>query len=128
MAHEIGLACPACHETMHITELTCPNCETQLKGNFKVTSLSHLTKEQLQFVEIFIKCRGSIKEVERELKISYPTVRSRLEQVIADMGFPADHAEAEQIAEEQSNVIDSFANGNITFEETLARLKEVKKK
>lgn len=128
MAYEISYACPACEETMEITELTCPSCKTQLKGTFKATNLNRLTKEQLQFVEIFIKCRGSIKEVEKELKISYPTVRSRLEQVILAMGFPVDSQEEDQNLYEQSDVIDSFASGNITFEETIAKLKEAKKR
>jgi hypothetical protein len=126
LAYEVGFACPACHETMEITELTCPNCETQLKGTFKTSGLNRLAKEQLHFVEIFIKCRGNIKEVERELKISYPTVRSRLEQVISDMGFPADYRD-EHVAPEKSDVLDSFADGSITFEETIARLKEARK-
>jgi hypothetical protein len=128
LAYEISYACPVCTETMEITELTCPSCKTQLKGTFKATNLNRLTKEQLQFVEIFVKCRGSIKEVEKELKISYPTVRSRLEQVISAMGFPVDSQEEDQNLYEQSDVIDSFANGNITFEETIAKLKEAKKR
>ncbi len=111
---------------MQVTELTCPACNTQVKGEFTFSKLDRLTSEQLQFVEVFLQCRGNIKEVERELKISYPTVRSRLEQIISDMGYKTDNQEINIAELEQVNVIEAFANGDYTFEETLEKLKGAK--
>ncbi len=113
---------------MHVTELTCPDCKTQIRGTFAATKLDCLNREQLEFVEVFLRCKGSIKEVERELKISYPTVRSRLEQIITNMGYSPAPEDANETFTDQSNVIDAFANGEMTFEETLEKLKGARSK
>ena len=67
--------------------LECPACGSALQGNFTLGRLARLTREQLQFVEVFIRCRGKIKDVEEELGISYPTVVGRLNEVVQAMGF-----------------------------------------
>lgn len=79
--------CPACGSTsFEIQRLRCTSCGTAVEGRFSVSRLATLPDEQIAFVEVFLKCRGNIKEVERELGISYPTVRSRLDKVIALLG------------------------------------------
>jgi hypothetical protein len=70
-----------------VTRLRCQRCGTGIEGSFQLTRLSRLTREQLSFAEIFLKCRGVIREVERELDISYPTVRSRLDDLVRALGF-----------------------------------------
>jgi len=59
------------------------------RGSFALGRFHHLTVEQLEFLETFIKARGNFKDVERELGISYPTVRSRLDAMIRALGFPS---------------------------------------
>lgn len=86
MGHRVS-ACPACgHAEFRIERLACTNCGTAVEGSFSVSRLATLPEEHIAFVETFLKCRGNIKEVERELGISYPTVRSRLDKVIALLG------------------------------------------
>lgn len=75
--------CPVCASKLVIRELACDHCETTINGRFDTTRLGSLNDEQLTFVEVFIRARGNIKEVERELGISYPTVRNKLEQIIS---------------------------------------------
>lgn len=83
--------CPACGNTeFRIERLACTNCGTAVEGRFSVSRLATLPDEHVAFVETFLKCRGNIKEVERELGISYPTVRSRLDKVIALLGLGED--------------------------------------
>lgn len=65
-----------------ISELSCSACGSQVKGTFHLHPFRMLSQEQLAFVETFIFCRGSIREVEKQLGISYPTVRNRLNDVI----------------------------------------------
>ncbi len=129
MALQMAFTCPACQEMMHVTELTCPECRTQVKGAFMATKFDRLNHDQWQFVEVFLRCRGNIKEVERELKISYPTVRSRLDQIITDMGYPVEDQEIDGFSNKNSDrIIDAFANGEMTFEETLQNLKGANQK
>ena len=63
-----------------------------MEGSFPISKLGLLTSDQQQFVEAFLVARGNIKEVEKELGISYPTVRKKLDEVIDALGY-APHAE-----------------------------------
>ena len=87
MGYESPGRCPVCNEGLQIARLECPGCGTAMEGHFEQCRFCKLGKDQRQFAEVFIKCRGNIREVERDLGISYPTVRNRLEQLLAAMGF-----------------------------------------
>lgn len=83
--------CPACGNTQfRVERLACTSCGTAVVGSFSVSRLATLPEEQVAFVETFLRCRGNIKEVERELGISYPTVRSRLDKVVSLLGLAED--------------------------------------
>lgn len=70
--------CPVCGGELVVTRLKCNSCETVIENNFRLSRFDYLSDEELYFTETFIRCRGNIKEVEKELKISYPTVRAKL--------------------------------------------------
>ncbi len=70
----------------------CPDCSISIEGEFAPPALLKLTGAQIDFVEVFIKNRGVIREVERELGVSYPTVRARLDDVITALGYSAKSA------------------------------------
>lgn len=123
MSYPIPLSCPACTKPMRVTELSCPHCETSVRGQFEVSGLHRLNGEQLQFVEVFLRCRGNIKEVERDLKISYPTVRSRLDQVIQSMGYPLQREESSDTSSRREEVLDALGSGELSFEDALNILK-----
>lgn len=74
--------CPLCDAPLRVTELSCTRCETHLRGVFPPTSLARLSQEQQAFIETFVLSRGVIREVERALGISYPTVRARLDSAV----------------------------------------------
>src|ERR1700675_3657585 len=78
----IILKCPSCDGNLTVARLQCPDCAISIEGEFAQPALLKLTGAQIDFVEIFIKNRGVIREVERELGVSYPTVRARLDEVI----------------------------------------------
>lgn len=109
---------------MAITELACPECSTRVQGIFEGPGLYRLTQEQLQFVEVFVRNRGNIREVERDLKISYPTVRSRLDLVIQAMGYPLTERQLESSDADVHRTLDALESGSITFEEALHLVKE----
>lgn len=74
--------CPVCKDRLKIEKLKCNSCGTVIENQFELSKFDYLDDEQLYFAEVFIKCRGSIKDVEKHLGISYPTVRAKLDDVI----------------------------------------------
>ena len=74
--------CPVCDAPLRITELTCVACDTKLHGVFPPSPLARLSRDHQEFMETFLLCRGVIREVERALGISYPTVRARLDAAV----------------------------------------------
>lgn len=80
-------SCPVCGDRLDVTGLACRSCSTAMTGSFEPCRFCRLSPEHLSFVEVFVKNRGNIREIERELGISYPTVRNRLDQVIAALGY-----------------------------------------
>lgn len=122
--HRMPITCPACDSRMAVTELACPECSTRVQGVFEGPGLYRLTREQLQFVEVFLRNRGNIREVERDLKISYPTVRSRLDQVIEAMGYPVTNRPESNTAVEEA--LDALHRGEMSFEEALNIIQERK--
>ncbi len=77
--------CPVCQKKLKITRLNCDKCDTTIESDFELSGIQQLNKEQLRFVETFIICRGNIKDVEKTLGISYPTVRARLDEIIDNL-------------------------------------------
>ena len=117
--------CPVCGDTLEVTRLHCRQCDTAIEGHFMMGRLSRLSAEQLAFVETFLRCEGTIKRVEKELGISYPTVRARLEDVIRAMGFEVVSAlnqEGRYSEAERAEILDRLDRGEITSEEALAML------
>lgn len=87
MAHDVISTCPVCQGELTITRLHCRSCGTALEGEFGVGRFGRLEREQLAFLESFLRSRGNLKEMERELGISYPTVRGRLESLLRAIGL-----------------------------------------
>lgn len=117
--------CPVCDARLDVTRLHCDTCDTTIEGHFDTCKFCLLSREQKEFIEIFIKSRGNIKEVERELGISYPTVRGRLDAVIEALGYrvepnPAD----EEKANRRKEVLDLLNKGQISSDEAIKLLKQ----
>jgi len=74
--------CPACQSQLKIKELLCEKCSTEIGGLFELPSLARLSVEDQEFTLQFVKCSGSLKEMARLLKMSYPTVRNQLDNII----------------------------------------------
>ena len=74
--------CPSCCSSMVITKAQCPNCSVALNGTFAPCVFCTLSKEHQELLHLFLKCRGNLREIGRSLKLSYPTIRSRLEALL----------------------------------------------
>jgi len=95
MPHDVISTCPVCSGELAVTRLHCRSCGTTLEGEFSVGRFGRLTKEQLALLESFLRSRGNLRDMERELGISYPTVRSRVDALVRALGFgPRDGDEA----------------------------------
>ena len=87
MPHDVISTCPVCSGELAVTRLHCRSCGTTLEGEFSVGRFGRLTREQLALLESFLRSRGNLRDMERELGISYPTVRSRVEALVRALGF-----------------------------------------
>jgi hypothetical protein len=87
MIHRHPAKCSVCGGEMVVRELECPTCDITTRGRFETCPFCSLTGEQLELIKIFLKSRGNIKEVEREMGISYPTVRGRLDEIVQALGY-----------------------------------------
>ncbi|HEU0115135.1 MAG TPA: DUF2089 domain-containing protein [Thermomicrobiales bacterium] len=115
--------CPICGAATIVTRVDCPVCETRIEGRFGLGRFGRLTPEQLGFVEVFVKNRGIIKDVEAELGISYPTVRARLDDALQAMGYavPDESRPNAPAAPDRRRVLEDLRDGRMSAEEA-ARL------
>ena len=124
----IILKCPSCEGNLTVNTLRCPDCSINIDGEFALPQLLKLSRSQIDFIEVFIKNRGIIREVERELGISYPTVRARLDEVIQALGYSSKSTAADESADDASTkrrtVLADLKAGKLTPEEALAALNE----
>lgn len=139
--------CPVCGGDLIVARLHCPSCETTLEGSFapggsplqeafsaeqlrSLLPFSRLNQEQLYFMLTFVRCEGRFNRMEEELRLSYPTLRSRLDEIIRALGFePA----REDIAvppspplpgpEERQSILDMLNHAEIDVEEARRRLR-----
>ena len=114
--------CPVCQERLTVTKLQCRNCDTSIDGYFDTGRLGRLSVEQVSFVETFIRCEGKLNRMEMELGLSYPTLRSRLTDVIRQMGFEVGAPMAEIGDEDRHRILDKLASGAISSEEAMRML------
>lgn len=120
MARFVG-ACPSCDSPMVVRRLECPTCGVGVDGQFDAGPLARLSREQLSFVETFLRARGKIKDVGEDLGISYPTVVARLNDVLVTLGFEA--GEDPRDAERRQRILDELAAGRLSAAEAAEQLR-----
>ncbi len=78
--------CPYCSGKLKVKEYQCTDCNLILRGDFEESGFAHLSQSQLDFIQTFLIVQGNIKEMEKRLNISYPTVKNRLSEIIQTLG------------------------------------------
>jgi len=114
--------CPSCGGKMVVAELCCAECKTSIKGNFELPEFACLNEGDDRFLKVFLSARGNIKEVERCLGISYPTVKSRLEALLAKLGLSQLQNE---VRRRRLEIVEKLEKGQITAQEAIKLLKEL---
>lgn len=133
MSRDVISTCPVCSSELSITRLQCRGCGTSIEGDFNVGRFGRLNREQLALLESFLRARGNAKELERELKVSYPTVRARIDLLVRALGL-ADGApigdEGEdgsrrsgEMAEIRRDVLERLSRHELTADEAAALLR-----
>ncbi len=136
MPHDVISTCPVCSAELSVTRLHCRTCGTTLEGNFSVGRFGRLTRDQLALLESFLRSRGNLRDMERELGISYPTVRSRVEALVRALGFgPRADAEADEAerpaasptdrATTRQEILERLARHEISAEDAAAAIRTV---
>ena len=133
MVHDVIATCPVCAGELTITRLHCRSCGTALEGEFGVGRFGRLDREQMSLLESFLRSRGNLKEMERELGISYPTVRGRVDALVRALGLgdgeaaAADELEAElstdESATDRREILERLARKEISADEAASQLR-----
>lgn len=124
--------CPSCSGELITSRYHCPHCDISVEGQFERNRFARLSPEAKDFLFVFVKNRGNIREVERELGISYPTVRNRLNAAIAELGITEQPEwTPEEIAAERVEILRELENGKLSpseAEELLNTLNQLSRK
>jgi hypothetical protein len=121
--------CPVCNGNLSVTRLECPSCGAEVTGEFTLSRLATLREPYASLIEMFLRVRGNVKEMERDLGLSYPTVRARLEEALtaAGLGRRAEASEAD-IAAQRAAILDQLERGEISAPEATSRLRDLKRR
>jgi hypothetical protein len=117
--------CPSCSAPLVVTQLGCTSCGTGVVGRFELSPFSRLSNESLKFLETFVRNRGNVKEMEREMGESYWAIRRQLDEVIAEMGF--DVAPAASPSGQRQEILERLGRGEIAVEEATRLLMQMGK-
>jgi hypothetical protein len=129
MAHDVISTCPVCSGELAVTRLRCGSCGTTLEGEFSVGRFARLGRDQMALLESFLRSRGNLRDIERELGISYPTVRARVEALVRALGFGPrsdDEAAADEstaVPQTREAILERLARREITAEDAATAIR-----
>jgi hypothetical protein len=115
--------CPVCESQLQISSYQCPECGTGVSGSFPPRTFDVLGEAEEDFVITFLVCSGNIKQVEKRLGISYPTVKSRLRRIVELLGAQVEVLETEVRIEGDEEVLNELSSGKIDAQEAIRRLR-----
>lgn len=134
MTHEVIAVCPVCSGSLSVNRLHCGTCGTSLEGDFSVGRFARLDRDQMALLESFLRSRGNLKEMERELGISYPTVRNRVDALVRALGLGDAPATVDGPTEASSpapgtrlEILERLARGETTAEEAADAIRALRR-
>jgi hypothetical protein len=121
----IPQSCPSCSSPLIVTQLNCTVCGTGVVGKFELSPFFRLSPESLHFLEVFVRNRGNVKEVERETGESYWAIRRQLDEVITEMGFE-EAPKKDDLSTRRQEILARLSRGEISVQETTKLLAQLK--
>ncbi len=109
--------CPVCTQELITTRLTCPGCHTEISGTFSACRYCQLTGDDQVLLEVFLRSRGNLRDVQSHLGVSYPTARQRFNDLLTRLGLD------EPVADPR-DVMNDLAAGRISVEEAQSILEQ----
>jgi hypothetical protein len=136
MPHDVISTCPVCSHELSVTRLNCAECGTTLEGSFSVGRFGRLNRDQMSLLESFLRSRGNLREMERELGLSYPTIRGRVDALVRALGLgeamPSDDAgdvgtsaAASSAADARRVILERLSRREISAEDAAAALRSI---
>ncbi len=117
--------CLFCDDELEITQLRCVGCETQIESSLGVPTFFRLPSDLQEFVLVFLRCRGNIREAEKALGISYPTVCKRLDLVNGLLGnVPVRSGEPPPVPADRNAILRQVEAGELTAKEAAKLLRK----
>lgn len=124
--HPIPKECPVTGEKLFVSELTSEESGVVIRGRFALPETADLSDDQQDFLTVFLRARGVISTIEKELGISYPTVRNRIDALLTDMGLePYKGDRRAERSEEKAKILKQLEEGEISASEAKEQLKKV---
>jgi len=120
----IPQSCPSCSSPLVVTQLNCSACGTGVVGKFELSPFHRLSPERLKFLEVFVRNRGNVKEVERETGESYWAIRRQLDEVIAEMGM--EPPQEDDLSTRRQEILAQLSRGEINVQEATKLLSQLK--
>jgi hypothetical protein len=122
-------SCPNCRRPLQVTEVMCPDCQLRMQGQFeRGCKFCALDEEQSRLLDVFLSCRGVIRDMEKALGLSYPTVRGRIDGLLVALGYtPVKLESKEELAARRREVLDRLEAGEISADEAAGELREAAK-
>lgn len=114
--------CPFCQGDFVVHEVECQGCQTQIKGNFHLNRFHMFNPDDLFFIELFLKNEGNIKLMEKDLGVSYPTIKGRLKNIITTLGY----LEGGSPSLDRISILTDLSEGKIDIKGAMKSLKELK--
>lgn len=80
---KLPVHCPSCENVLNVSQLKCEACGTEVNGDYALPLWLQLSREEQGFILDFFLASGSIKEMARQAGNSYPTMRNKMDDMIA---------------------------------------------
>ena len=123
MKKKIITTCPVCSETLRVSHLSCDACGSVLQGEFESCRYCRLPQDVFDFLDVFLKCRGSISDIEKEIGMSYPAVKSRIEKLMGALGYS--DGSLKNRDEKRQEILEAVRDGATNVEGAILELRKL---
>ena len=119
--------CPSCGSALQVTRLDCTTCETVVLGRYTPCPFCKLSPESTRLLMTFVKSRGNIREMERELGISYWTIRRMIDDLIQELGMEAKPAEDTETEQRMREILEQVDPGELSADQAAEQLAQLER-